>query len=158
MSSDTVEVRPPEQSLGFMIYDVARLMRRDFNRRVQKHGLTQAQWQVIAYLVHNEGMKQAELASILEVQPISVARLIDRMQAAGWVERRPDPNDRRAVNLHLMPKAKPIVDKLYAEGAIVRGAALEGLSAKEQETLRTCLNRMRQNLIGACRNKDDSNE
>jgi len=151
-------VRGPEQSLGFLLNDVARLMRRNFNRQVQKLGLTQAQWQVIAYLMNNEGPRQTDLANILEVQPISVARLIDRMAAAGWVERRPDPDDRRAVNLHLTPKAGPIVDQLRAVGAGVREAATRGLTGEQKALLYECLQDMRNNLIENCYNKDDDNE
>lgn len=150
--------RGPEQSLGFMVNDVARLMRRNFNRQAQTLGLTQSQWQAIAYLMNNEGMRQSELATALEVQPISVARLIDRMAAAGWVERRPDPTDRRAVNLHLTPKAAPIVDQLREAGAEVRNAALQGLDAEKVKVLRECLSEMRQNLIENCCKKDNTDE
>jgi DNA-binding MarR family transcriptional regulator len=148
----------PGQSLGFLLADVARLMRRNFNRQVQKLGLTQAQWQVIAYLMHSEGMRQTDLAAILEVQPISVARLIDRMAAAGWVERRPDPNDRRAVNLYLTPRAEPIAHELRAAGTLVREAATQGLSAEQTTLLYGCLQEMRQNLTENCCSKDEDNE
>ena len=102
----------PDQSIGFVLNDVARLLRRNFNRCVQDLGLTQSQWQAIAHIARKEGMKQSELADILEVQPISVARLIDRMEAAGWVVRRPDPVDRRAINLYLTDKCDPILNKM----------------------------------------------
>lgn len=148
----------PGQSLGFLLNDVARLMRRNFNRRVQKLGLTQAQWQVIAYLMHNAGMRQTDLAAVLEVQPISVARLIDRMAAAGWVERRPDPNDRRAVNLYLTSKAEPIAHELRAAGAAVREKTTRGLTPEQTALLYECLQEMRRNLIENCCSKDEDDE
>jgi DNA-binding MarR family transcriptional regulator len=82
-----------------MTNEVARLLRRNFNRRAQPLGLTQVQWRALARLARNEGMRQVDLAESLELQPMTVARLIDRMEAAGWVQRRPDPGDRRAVQL-----------------------------------------------------------
>src|SRR3546814_4821449 len=87
----------PDRSLGFLLNDVSRLMRRNLNRRVQALGLTQSQWRALAYLSRQEGINQVTLADTLEVQPITLARLIDRLEAAGWVERRRHPSDRRAV-------------------------------------------------------------
>jgi DNA-binding MarR family transcriptional regulator len=104
--------RDPKRSLGFLLTETARLIRRNFDRRVQPLGLTQTQWRAIAHLKHNEGIKQATLAEILEVQPITLARLIDRMERDGWVERRPDPNDRRAVQLFLTDKVEPVVAQM----------------------------------------------
>lgn len=138
----------PEQSLGFVLNDVARLMKRNFNRRVQELDLTQAQWQALIHISRNQGMKQSELADILEVQPISIGRLIDRMEAAGWVERRPDPADRRAINLYLTDKAEPILTKMQKHGSAVRAQALNGISETEQEIMLRALFVMRKNLIG----------
>lgn len=137
----------PEPSFGFVVSDVARLLRRNFNRRVQELGLTQAQWQSLFHISRDQGMKQSTLADILEVQPISVARMIDRMEAAGWVERRPDPCDRRALNLYLTDKAEPILKKLKNHGANVRARALSGLSEKEQQDMLQHLLLIRKNLI-----------
>lgn len=137
----------PPPSLGFVISDVARLIRRNFNRRVQHLGLTQAQWQVLAYLARNEGCRQIQLADVLDMQPISVARIIDRMQAAGWVERRPDPADRRAFNLYLAPKASPILEQMWQHGADTRLQALTDIPPDQQEQLLNLLLQMRANLI-----------
>lgn len=138
----------PEQSLGFVLNDVARLMRRNFNRRVQELELTQAQWQALAHISRNQGMKQIQLADILEVQPISVGRLIDRMEAAGWVRRGPDPSDRRAINLYLTDKAEPVLTRMQKHGAALRTQALNGISEKEQEIILRALFVMRKNLTG----------
>lgn len=136
----------PQQSLGFILSDVARMWRRAFNRRVHDLGLTQAQWQALAHISLNRGLRQAQLADILEVQPISVARLVDRMEAAGWICRKPDPADRRAINLYPTQKAEPILSKMQAYAAEVRRFALEGVSEAEQQALRHALMTIKKNL------------
>lgn len=138
----------PEQSLGFVLNDVARIMRRNFNRRVQELELTQAQWQGLIHISRNPGMNQSQLADILEVQPISVGRLIDRLEAAGWVKRSPDPEDRRAINLFLTDKAEPILTKMQKHGTATKAQALKGIPEQEQEIMLRVLLTMRKNLIG----------
>ncbi|HBF06890.1 MAG TPA: MarR family transcriptional regulator [Gammaproteobacteria bacterium] len=137
-----------EQSLGFLMTDVARLMRRNFNRRAQELELTQAQWQTLFYISRNQGMRQSQLAEILEVQPISVGRMIDRMASAGWVERKPDPSDRRAMNLFLTDKAEPILEQMQLFAAGLRQDMLKGLAEEEKEQMMRSLQIIRQNLIG----------
>ena len=146
----------PQLTLGFALADAARLLRRNFNRRVQSLGLTQAQWLLLARVARHEGARQAQLAEILEMQPISVARLIDRMEAAGWVERRPDPNDRRAVNLYLTKKAEPILDEMWGRAEETQKLALAGLSPATKEEVMRALDTIRQNLTGDCSSGDDS--
>src|SRR5689334_11950907 len=94
-------------SLGSLLNDVSRLMRKKFDQRAKELRLTRAQYYLLAKLARHEGIKQVELAELLEVEPISAARLVDRMEAAGWVERRADPADRRARRVFLAPKARP---------------------------------------------------
>jgi MarR family transcriptional regulator, transcriptional regulator for hemolysin len=150
MSARTQGLHRPRHTFGFMLSDVARLMRRNFNRRVQSLGLTQAQWMLLARIARQEGARQAQLAEILEMQPISVARLIDRMEASGWVERRKDPTDRRAVNLYLTKKAAPILDELWDRADETQTVALEGLSPDQREALMKALETIRENLVGDC--------
>ena len=135
-----------EHSFGFLILDIARLMRRNFNRDIQDLNITQAQWQILFHISRNDGIRQAQLADTLEMQPISVARLIDRMQSAGWVRRSPDPNDRRAVNLHLEEKAEGVLDLLRERAIGTREKILRGISEAEQMQLLDILQRMRTNL------------
>lgn len=137
------------ENLGFMIQDVGRLMRRDYNRRVQKTGMTQAQWRAIMMLWRNPGISQARLAEMLEMQPISVARLLDRMQASGLVERHPDPQDRRAVRLFLAAKAEPIRSELCDYGIETRQLALSGISEPERAALMDILFKMRGNILAS---------
>lgn len=136
----------PNRSIGSLIGELSRLFARNFNARVRTHGLTQTQWQALAMLSRREGLRQAELAELLNVQPISLARLIDRMENAGWVERRPDPNDRRAIQLYLRPKVDPIIDEMFAVSMATRAAALSGFTDAEQELLLELLPRMMNNL------------
>jgi MarR family transcriptional regulator for hemolysin len=136
----------PDRSLGVLISDVARLLRRNFDRRLQSLGLTQAQWRAIVHVSRTEGMNQVALAECLEAQPITVARLIDRMQSAGWIERRSDPLDRRAVRLYLTPKSQPILEEIHARAAEMMSDGVAGLSAGAQKQLFENLQRMKQNL------------
>lgn len=136
----------PDCNIGFMLQDVARLMRREFNRRVQELGLTQAQWRALSLMGRKPGMRQRDLAEILEMQPISVARLLDRLQAAGWVERKADPEDRRAARLYLTDRAEPILSKLRQHGADTRAVALANVSEDERKSLLDILQRMRRNM------------
>src|SRR5207302_9486649 len=89
-----------DSSFGFLLHDIARLMRKRFDQRARNLNLTRAQWQVVAHLARHEGINQAGLAEIIEIEPITLGRLIDRMEEAGWVERRPNPSDRRAPQPH----------------------------------------------------------
>src|ERR1700732_4228374 len=89
------------RDLLFLLHDVARLLRVDADKRARQHGMTRAQWGILIWLERQPGLSQKELAEILEVEPITVARLIDRLEGRGMVERRPDPRDRRIWRLHL---------------------------------------------------------
>src|SRR5580704_7777905 len=99
------------RSFGFVLHETARLLTKRFDQRAKCLGLSRAQCQLLAYLVYHEGINQTGLAELLEIEPISLARLIDRMEQSGWVERRPDPNDRRAWQLFIAEKAKPVFTK-----------------------------------------------
>lgn len=137
----------PNKSVGFLVNDVARLLRRNFNRRVQKLGLSQAQWQALAYLSRQEGVNQVTLADSLEIQPITLARLIDRLQEAGLVCRRPDPDDRRAVRLYLTPEAAPVLETMWLFAAETREEAMATLSKASRDILVETLHSMKLNLL-----------
>jgi len=136
----------PERQLGFLIHDVARLMRRRFDRRARPLQLTRAQWQALAYLSLQDGIQQSLLAEKLDVEPITLVRLIDRMAEAGMVERRRHPQDRRAWRIFLTDKARPLLSQLREIGAATREEAMEGLSPEDRRTLIDMLQRMRANL------------
>lgn len=136
-----------DRSLGFLLHDVSRLLRKRFDRRARALGLTRAQWSVIAHLRRNEGLTQSALADILEVEKITLCRLVDRLEAAGWVERRAHPDDRRANALYLTQKAYPIVDRMRDISRDIRSEAMAGLRPEEQEHLLDTLQRLKHNLL-----------
>jgi DNA-binding MarR family transcriptional regulator len=134
------------RSFGFVLHETARLLSKRYDQRAKSLGLTRAQIQVLAYLVYHEGINQAGLAELIEMEPISLARLIDRMEQSGWVERRPDPRDRRAWRLYITDKAKPVFAEMIAIGAEVRGEALAGFTEAERDQVMELLMRVRRNL------------
>lgn len=136
----------PNRSLGFLLHDVSRLLRRNFNRRAEKLGLTQAQWQTLAHIARCEGIRQVQIADLLEVQPITLSRLVDKLAAAGWVERRPDPQDRRAVQLYLTAKAQPLLEDIRALATESRAEAFVGFTDAERERLIDSLLALKCNL------------
>lgn len=133
-------------SLGFLIADVSRLLRRNFDERARSIGVTRPQWRVLTSLVRNEGINQGGLADLLEVEPITLCRMVDRLQEARLVERRADPNDRRAWQLFLTDKAAPLLDQLRTRAEAMLEEALDGLDQDEQQQLEALLERVRQNL------------
>jgi MarR family transcriptional regulator, transcriptional regulator for hemolysin len=135
-----------DHSLGFLISDTARLLRRRFDQRARHLGLTRAQWQVLAHLHRNEGINQIGLADLLDVEAITLCRTIDRMEEGGWVERRPDPKDRRARLLFLTDRARPLIAKLRTLADELYEEALEGLPPHSRDALVEILVAMRANL------------
>src|SRR5258708_37007066 len=94
-------------TLGFLLHDVARLLRRRFEQNARGSGLTRSQWHVLAYLAQNEGINQSGLAVLLEIEPITLGRIVDKLQILGLIERRPDPSDRRGWLLPFSPAPHP---------------------------------------------------
>ena len=139
----------PSRTLGFVLNDVARLMRKRFEQRARAAslGLTRAQAAVLAHLARQEGINQVSLAQVLELEPITLARLLDRLQAAGLIERRPDPKDRRAHLLYLTQAAYPLLDRIFALAAEVREDALAGIAEPDRDLLLEMMLKMRGNLI-----------
>src|SRR6476469_4607055 len=138
--------RNPRREFAFLISDVARLLRNHADQRARQFGMTRAQWAVLARLESNEGLKQAELAETLDLQPITLTRLVDRLCANGLIERRADPDDRRAKRLYLTPQARPLMDRLAQLGQDMMGAVLEGFDVATIERMIGELARTRDNL------------
>lgn len=132
-----------------LITDVARLLRRSFDRRLESLGLTQAQWRALVNIARTEGLSQTALAECLEIQPITVGRLIDRMESAGWVARRSHPADRRAVQLYLTPKSQPIIEEIHSRANDMMAECVGGMSSTAQKQLFEHLQRIKQNLATA---------
>lgn len=138
--------RNPRREFAFLVNDVARLMRTYADQRARRLGMTRAQWAVMARLEHHEGLKQSELAEMLDLQPITLTRLVDRLCQNGMVERRPDPNDRRAKRLHLTPLARPLMDRLAELGQNMMGEVLDGFSLATIERMTLELSLAKENL------------
>jgi DNA-binding MarR family transcriptional regulator len=133
-------------SLGFLIADVSRLLRRSFDERARSIGVTRPQWRVLTMLKRNEGSNQGQLAELLDVEPITLCRMVDRLEEAGLVERRANPNDRRAWQLYVTAKGSALTAELLPIGHRLFDDALDGLSADECAALETSLDRVRANL------------
>jgi DNA-binding MarR family transcriptional regulator len=136
-----------DENLAMTLSDVARHMRRAFDARAREIGVTRPQWQVLAVLRRNEGINQGGLAELLEVEPITVCRMVDRLQEAGLVERRPDPADRRSWRLHLTERASGLLGKLKPLADDMLEQALSGVSDEQRDALSTILQQIRSNLL-----------
>jgi MarR family transcriptional regulator for hemolysin len=140
------QMNTPDRNLGFLLHDVARLLRKRFEQKARVLGLTRSQWQVLAHLARNEGIHQGALAEILEIEPITLVRILDRLQAAGLIERRHHATDRRVRLLYLTEQAHPILETMRALGAETRNEALARVSDEDRERLIEILLVMRANL------------
>lgn len=136
----------PNRSLGALVNDVARLLRKRFDQRAKDLGLTPAQYYLLGKLSRNEGINQVGLADLLEIEPITLARLVDRMETGGWLERRADPADRRARRLFLTAKSHPVLTRMRGIASGVYEEALEGLASERREQLIDSLLLARRNL------------
>lgn len=136
----------PQANFGFLIHDVSRMMRAWFDERAQALGLTRAQWRVLVHLAGREGLNQKGLAEILELDTVTLGRHIDRLERDGWLERRPDPGDRRAWQLYLTEACRPTLDHMERLAAETMRAAMVGVSDNEQEKFVEVLSRIKANL------------
>ncbi len=135
-----------DENIGTLMAQVARLMRRDFDEKARSIGVTRPQWQVLSLLSRHEGINQGGLAEMLEVEPITLGRMVDRLQEAQLVERRPDPADRRAWRLHLTDKAHDLLRSLKPLAQEMIDLALGGIGQQDRDDLMAALEKMRANL------------
>ncbi len=140
---------PLEREVAFNINDVARLLKTYADQRARDFGMTRAQWAVLARVERSEGLKQCELADTLDLQPITLTRLIDRLCDSGLIERRSDPDDRRAKRLYLTPAARPVLDGLTRLGQDIMATVLAGIEPAAVEQLLVHLLTLKTNLRGA---------
>jgi len=143
-------MEPNAPTLGFLLHDVARLLRKRFEQNARGSGLTRSQWQVLAYLAQNEGINQSALADLLEIEPITLGRIVDKLQTLALIERHPHPSDRRVWLLHLTPAARSKLTQLRRLGDVTRGEALTGVSEADRERLLKTLQALKTNLMLAC--------
>lgn len=132
-----------ERDLLFLLHDVARLLRVDADKRARAHGMTRAQWAILIWLDRQPGISQKELAELLEVEPITVARLIDRLEGRGMVERRPDPRDRRIWRLHLSLPAHAVLSDIHQQRAEMSAMVTQGVGDDSQASMIEALSRMK---------------
>lgn len=128
------------------IVTLARLIRTEADKRARAHGMTRAQWTILISLKRQPGLVQKELAEVLEVEPITVARLVDRLEARGMVERRADPMDRRCWRLHLTAEAQPLMAEIDAQLDQLSGIVTEGLDPPTQALVARAVAAMRDNI------------
>lgn len=144
---DSHPVTDSHGELLFLLHDVARLLRVDADKRARCQGMTRAQWAILIWLERQPGISQKELAELLEVEPITVARLIDRLEASGMVERRPDPRDRRIWRLHLRAPAFPMLREIDHQRADIIQMLARGVDDATLDKMIEALLTMKTTLI-----------
>ena len=137
------------ETIPFEIGETAHALRKAFDRLAVGLGVTRAQWKVLFKLTRRPGLRQVELADLLDLEPITLCRIVDRLDEAGLVERSRDPDDRRAWRLNVTQKAQPLIEKLQAVGAELVGQAFAGIDPNDIETTRRVLAQVRENA-GRC--------
>jgi MarR family transcriptional regulator, transcriptional regulator for hemolysin len=141
-----------------MLNDVARMLRTYADHRAAQFGITRAQWVVLARVDRSEGLKQSELADMLDLQPISLTRLLDKLCDSGLIERRADPADRRAKRLFLTPAAGPLLEKLGELGEDLMATALAGVGPESVERMIAQLGVVKENLRQAIQHRGEAGE
>jgi MarR family transcriptional regulator for hemolysin len=143
-----MEANPP--TLGFLLHDVARLLKKRLEQHSRRSGLTRSQWQILAYLAQNEGINQKGLAELLDIEPITLGRIVDKLEALRLIKRNPHPTDRRRWLLHLMPAAGSRLEQAGEYGDVTRREALAGVSEEDRQHLLKTLQALKENLTQAC--------
>jgi MarR family transcriptional regulator, transcriptional regulator for hemolysin len=138
-----------DEYIGVVISDVARLLRTEFDRRVRRLGITRAQWLVLTRLHRHPGASLSELAEMMEVEKATAGRMIDRLVANGWVERRTQRDDRRVKRVYLTPEAERVHKRIWRVAETTVEDALGGLSAPESRQLMALLQRVKKTLVTA---------
>jgi MarR family transcriptional regulator for hemolysin len=141
-----MSVRSHNREILFSISDVGRLLRTYADQKARRFGMTRAQWAVLLRLERREGLKQSDLAEELDIQPITLTRLVDRLCDNGLIERRADPNDRRAKRLYLTDAARPLLDRISTEIEELSGKVLAGIKPGEIDMMLGKLGQARENL------------
>jgi len=136
----------PSRDLLTVIIGLARLIRTDADKRARAHGMTRAQWGILLQVERKPGVVQKELADTLEVEPITVARLVDRLQARGMIERRPDPTDRRCWRLHLTDAARPLMAEIDSQLRELARATCVGIDPTQLDEVYASLTQMRDTI------------
>jgi len=139
-----------DSTLGFLLHDVARLLKKRFEQNSRGSGLTRSQWQVLTYLAQNEGINQAGLAELIEIEPITLGRIVDKLEVLRLIRRNSDPTDRRRWLLHLMPAARTRLERACEYDDVTRREAFVGVSEGDRRHLLKTLQALKENLTRAC--------
>jgi MarR family transcriptional regulator, transcriptional regulator for hemolysin len=158
MTAQPATPRPDRRELAFAINDVGRLLRTLADQKAAQFGMTRAKWAVLVRLERYEGLKQAELAEMLDLQPITLTRLLDGLSENGLIERRPDENDRRAKRLYLTAAARPLLERLGVLGQDLMETALSGLDDRAVASLIGDLSIIKENLRHAVQRRSSPAE
>lgn len=134
-------------SVGGLVHEIDRLVKKRFDRFAETTGMSRAQWHVLAQVHKRPGINQAALADIVGVEPITICRMVDRLEAQGLVERQPDPGDRRARLVHLTDTARPGIERMKAVAQTLFAEALDGITPEEEALLLSLLGRIHANLV-----------
>jgi DNA-binding MarR family transcriptional regulator len=134
------------RSFGYLLRDVSRLYVQRFEQRARLLGLTLSQSKALVYLGKHEGISQAQLSELAEIEPMNLCRILDRMEADGWMERRSDPADRRARRLYLKPKAAPLLEQIQELVDLTREESFAGIPSPQAELLIELLERVHRNI------------
>ena len=136
-----------ENNIGFLVHDVARLMRTTFDANMKPLGITRSQWWLLVYLYRDNGLTQTELAEVLDISKVTLGGIIDRLERKGWVERRPDIDDRRANRVFLAEGAEEITAELVKSGRSLMKEIAKGMSEEDQILLANLLSNLKTNLL-----------
>jgi DNA-binding MarR family transcriptional regulator len=142
------------RNFGFLLHDIVRLYKRHFERHARELDVSMAECKVLAHLSRNEGISQARLAELTETEPMTLVRVLDRMQQQQWVERRPDPADRRAHRLYLLEASRPVVARMWKLAERARNEALAAIDGSDREQLLNLLERVHARLLELDMNKE----
>ena len=135
------------RSFGFLIKDLSRLYTRRFEERARPLGLTLSQCKVLVYLGRNEGISQSGLGELTEIEPMNLVRILDHMESEGWLERRPDPTDRRARRLFLRPQSASLIGEIWSISDALRGEVFKGIPLQQAKQLLTLLETLHRNVL-----------
>ena len=137
---------PDKNDFGYVMADITRLLRRVFDRRSAHLGLTRAQWRALSRIHRKPGLSQIELADDLELEPVAVGRVLDRLESAGFIERRADPDDRRCRRLHAAPKSDAVMAEMRRLATALRADVLDELDADDLTTTLRILGEVKERL------------
>jgi MarR family transcriptional regulator, transcriptional regulator for hemolysin len=143
-----VDIIRTQAPLGYLIHEVAKLLKRRFEDEAKSHGITLPQWRALAHIALHEGITQRALADAIDADPMTVSGILDRLEKRGLIDRYPAPSDSRAKLARLTAEGDEMFRKARATGLAMYQAATEGLSANEREAMKSALCKMRDNLSG----------